>query len=249
MSGHSKWATIKRKKGAADAKRGKVFTKLIREITVAAKLGGGDVNGNPRLRTAVAAAKAANMPNANIERAIAKGVGGLEGVTYEEITYEGFGPNGVALIIEVLTDNRNRAAAEVRSVLTKRGGSLGETNTVRPLFQHIGHMFVEKSAVDEDTLMMVVLDAGAEDIKEEDDQFEVITSLGGFHKVQDALTQAGIPFSDAAIAWVPISPVSVSGSAAESALKLIDALEELDDVQNVYANIDIADDELERLAQ
>ncbi len=249
MSGHSKWATIKRKKGAADAKRGQMFTKLIREITVAARIGGGDINGNPRLRTAVAAAKAANMPNANIERAIAKGAGGMDGANYEEITYEGFGPNRVAVIIEVLTDNRNRAAAEVRSVLTKRGGSLGETNTVRPLFQHIGHMFVDKSAVDEDTLFMVALDAGAEDIKEDGDQFEVITSLSEFHKVQDALTKEGIPFTDAAIDWVPISPLKVSGSAAESALKLIEALEDLDDVQHVYANIDIDEEELERLAR
>ncbi len=247
MSGHSKWATIKRKKGAADAKRGQMFTKLIREITVAAKMGGGDINGNPRLRTAVAAARAANMPNANIERAIAKGAGGLEGATYEEITYEGFAPNRVAVIVEVLTDNRNRAAAEVRSVLTKRGGNLGETNTVRPLFQHIGHMYVDKAAIDEDTLMMAVLDAGAEDIKDDDDQYEVITSLSDFHKVQDALTQEGIPFSDAAIVWVPISPVKVSGSAAESALKLIEALEGLDDVQNVYTNIDIDEEELARL--
>lgn len=247
MSGHSKWATIKRKKGAADAKRGQVFTKLIREITVAAKMGGGDINGNARLRAAVSAARGANMPNSNIERAIAKGVGGSDGATYEEITYEGYGPHKVALLVEVLTDNRNRAAAEVRSVFTKRGGTLGETNSVRPLFHHIGHMYVDKSAIDEDTLMMTALDAGAEDIREEDDTYEVVTSISGFHKVQDALEEAGISFDDAAIEWVPIVTVKVTGAAAESVLKMVDILEDLDDVQNVYGNFDIDEEELERL--
>jgi YebC/PmpR family DNA-binding regulatory protein len=248
MSGHSKWATIKRKKGAIDAARGKVFTKLIREITVAAKIGGGDPNGNPRLRTAILAAKAQNMPNANIDRAIAKGTGDTEGANYEEITYEGYGPQKVALMVEVLTDNRNRTAAEVRSVFTKRGGSLGETGSVRRMFDRKGQLVIEKSKVEEDALMAVALDAGAEDIRDEGDSFEVITAPSDFEAVRDAIIKAKIPYESAQVAWLPNTWVKVTGSGAETILKMVDALEDLDDVQNVYGNFDIDEAELESLS-
>ena len=247
MSGHSKWATIKRKKGAADAKRGKLFTKLIREITVAARMGGGDPAGNPRLRSAVLAAKAANMPNANIERAIAKGAGAGEGDTYEEILYEGFAPGGVALLVEALTDNRNRAAAEVRSVFTKRGGNLGEPNSVRSLFDRKGHIVIDRNKVDEDTLMGIVLDAGAEDLRDEGAVFVVVSAPSEFYAVREAVTAAGIEPESAGVEWVPYSPVRVEGSAAQSLLRLIEALEDLDDVQNVYGNYELDEATLKSL--
>jgi len=244
MSGHSKWATIKRKKGAIDAQRGKLFTKLIREITVAAKIGGGDPDGNPRLRAAVLAAKGANMPNSNIDRAIAKGSGESDGANYEEITYEGYGPGRVAFMVEVLTDNRNRTAAEVRSVFTKRGGSLGEANSVRRMFDRRGQIVVDKTRVEEDVLMSVALDAGAEDIRDDGEVFEVLSSLSEFDDVRDALIKANIPYESASVAWLPNVSVKVTGSQAESVLKMVDALEDLDDVQNVYGNYEIDEAEM-----
>ncbi|MFM7200287.1 MAG: YebC/PmpR family DNA-binding transcriptional regulator [Myxococcota bacterium] len=247
MSGHSKWATIKRKKGAADAKRGKMFTKLIREITVSAKIGGGDVGGNPRLRSAVAAARAQNMPNSNIERAIAKATGDGDAANYEEIIYEGYGPGRVAFMVAVLTDNRNRTAADVRSIFTKRGGSLGESNSVRRMFDRKGQILIEKEKVDEDTLMGMALDAGAEDIKDGGETFEVLTAPADFEQVREALEKAKIAYESAEVAWLPNVTSSVSGAQAESVLKMFEALEDLDDVQNVYANYDIDEAELEKL--
>lgn len=247
MSGHSKWATIKRKKGAADAKRGKMFTKVLREIGVAARIGGGDPNGNPRLRAAVLAARAINMPNSNIDRAIAKATGEGDAATYEEITYEGYGPGKVAFMVEVLTDNRNRTAADVRSIFTKRGGSLGEPNSVRRMFDRKGQILIEKSAVEEDTLMSLALDAGAEDIKGEDESWEVLAAPSDFEKVREALINAKITYESAAVAYLPNVTIKVTGAPAESVMRMIDALEDLDDVQNVYTNADIDDAELEKL--
>lgn len=247
MSGHSKWATIKRKKGAIDAKRGKIFTKIIREITVAAKTGGGDVNGNPRLRSAVLAAKAANMPSNNIERAISKGAGGGDGESYEEILYEGYAPHKVALMIEILTDNRNRTAAEVRSIFTKRGGSLGENGSVRRLFDRKGQIVVQKDAIDEDSLMALVLDAGAEDIKIEEEIYEITTDPSDLENVRDALTKAKIAYESANVAWIANMLSEVKGAHAVSVVKMIEALEDLDDVQNVYSNADIDPSDLESM--
>lgn len=247
MSGHSKWATIKRKKGALDAKRSKVFTKIIRELTVSARIGGSDPNGNPRLRAAVLSAKAVNMPGANIERAIAKGAGETEGVNYEELTYEGYGPGKVAVMIEVMTDNRNRTAAEVRSILTKRGGTLGEPNSVRRMFDRKGQIIIEKSVISEDALMALALDAGAEDIKDDGETFEVLTAPSDFEAVREALMNAKVTYESAAVAWLPNVHTKVTGAQAESILTLIELLEDLDDVQNVYANYDIDAAELEKL--
>jgi len=245
MSGHSKWATIKRKKGAADAKRGKIFTKLIREITVAAKMGGGDPNMNPRLRLAVGIAKAQNMPNTNIDRAIAKGTGGGAEVDFEEITYEGYGPGGVAMMVEVMTDNRNRTAGEVRSVFSKRGGNLGETGSVRHMFERRGTITIAAESSDEDTLMEIALESGAEDIHNNgDDGFEVITEPNDLETVRAAIEEAGIAYEGAQIGWIPVITAPVSGSQAGSAMRLVEALEDLDDVQNVYANCDIDEETL-----
>ncbi|MCF8034520.1 MAG: YebC/PmpR family DNA-binding transcriptional regulator [Desulfarculaceae bacterium] len=240
MSGHSKWSTIKRKKGAADAKRGQIFTRMMREITVAAKSGGGDVEGNPRLRTAVAAAKAQNMPKDNIERAIKKGTGELEGVTYEEITYEGYGPGGVAFLIECLTDNKNRAASEIRHILTKRGGSLAKAGAVGYLFEAKGIITFEKDAVDEDTLMEAALEAGAEDVVDEGDVWEVHTSPSDFNTVNEALAEAGLEPVEAEITKQSSTTVEVTdkGEAAKI-MALMEALDEADDAQNVYSNFDI----------
>jgi YebC/PmpR family DNA-binding regulatory protein len=242
MSGHSKWSTIKRKKGAADAKRGQVFTRLIREITVAAKFGGGDPDGNPRLRTAVEAAKAENMPKENIERAIKKGTGELEGVNYEEITYEAYSPGGVALLIEVMTDNKNRTAADVRHILNKRGGTLAKAGSVAYLFENKGIFTLNKGAVDEDKLMEVALEAGAEDVKDEDDVWEVHCAQAYFNAVSDALAQANLKTSSAEVTKLPSTIAAVTDSAeASKVINLMDALDECDDVQHVYANFDIDD--------
>lgn len=239
MSGHSKWATIKRKKAATDAKRGQIFTKLIREITVAARAGGGDPNFNPRLRLAVDTAKTANMPADNIDRAIKKGTGELEGVSYEEITYEGYGPGGVALFIEVLTDNQKRTVAEVRHILSKHGGNLGTTGSVAWQFERKGQLFVHASAYDEETVFEAAIEAGAEDVGQEGEEFLVTTDPTSFQEVRDGIQAAGIETSSAELTFIAKNEVSVAGKEAESLLKVLDALEENDDVQKVHSNADI----------
>lgn len=248
MSGHSKWSTIKRKKGAADAKRGKIFTKIIREIMVAARFGGGDINSNPRLRTAVLAAKAENMPKDNIERAIKKGTGELEGVNYEELTYEGYGPGGVAMLLEVLTDNKNRTVAEVRHIFSKHNGSLGESGCVSWMFEKKGLILIDKSGVDEDRLIEVALDAGALDVKDAGKDFEVTVPPANMESVKKALEEAGFKSNYAEVTMVPQSTVRLTGKDAEQMLKLMEGLEDSDDVQKVYANFDITDEEMERLS-
>ncbi|HPX60847.1 MAG TPA: YebC/PmpR family DNA-binding transcriptional regulator [Deltaproteobacteria bacterium] len=246
MSGHNKWSTIKHKKGAADAKRGKVFTKLIKEISVAAKLGGGDPAANPRLRTAVDKAKAENMPKDNIERAIKKGTGGMEGVTYEEIVYEGYGPGGVAVLVEVMTDNRNRSVSDVRSIFSKNNGNMGEAGCVAWMFSKKGLISFDKN-VDFEQLFEAAIEAGAEDVAEEDEQFEVTTDPGSFIEVREALEAKGFKFSDAEVTMIPQTQVALEGKQAESMLRMMDKLEDCDDVQNVYANFDISADEIEKM--
>jgi len=248
MSGHSKWSTIKRKKGAADAKRGKVFTKLIREIATAARIGGGDVDSNPRLRLACEKARTANMPKDNIARAIAKGTGTGEGEAYEEVVYEGYGPGGVALYVEVLTDNKNRAVSEIRHILTKHGGNLGSSGCVGYLFEKRGVLSFKRSAVDADVLLEAALDAGADDVIEGDESLDVVVAPPGFEELKSALLAAGLESDQAGIEMEPTTTVSITGSVAESMLRLGDALEDLDDVQNVYANFVISDEEMARLA-
>ena len=248
MSGHSKWSTIKRKKGKADAERGKIFTKLIKEITIAARDGGGEPDGNPRLRTAIANAKAENMPAANIDRAIKKGTGELPGVSYEEHFYEGYGPGSVALLIKVLTDNKNRTTSELRHLLSKHGGNLGEAGCVAWMFETKGQITVSRAAVAEDRLLEIVLDAGAEDVDaSSEDAFEILTAVPDFDPVQKAIEREGIEMMNAELARIPNSLVSLEEKPAESLLKLLDILEEHDDVQKVYSNFDIADELLEKL--
>ncbi|HCU24000.1 MAG TPA: YebC/PmpR family DNA-binding transcriptional regulator [Deltaproteobacteria bacterium] len=248
MSGHSKWATIKRKKGATDAKRGKIFSKLIKEITVAAKMGGGDPGGNPRLRTAIDAAKAENMPHDNIQRAIKRGTGELEGVTYEEITYEAYGPSGVAMMIQVLTDNKNRTVAEIRHMLSKGGGNMGESGSVGWVFQKKGTIVVDKQAASEETLMEAALEAGADDIQDSGSTFEITTEPAAFEAVVNALKAKSIATLSAAVGLVPQNYVKLTGDPAEKMLKLMENLEDHDDVQNVYANFDIPEEEMEKLS-
>jgi len=245
MSGHSKWSTIRHKKGAADAKRGKIFSKLIKEITVAARMGGGDPGANPRLRTAVAAAKAENMPKDNIERAIKKGTGELEGVNYEESTYEGYGPGGAAVLLESLTDNKNRAVADIRHIFSKNGGNLGENGCVAWMFEKKGYIVVEKSVADEDTLMEAALDAGAEDVREDDGNFEVIASTEDFEAVKAAVENANIPYIVAEVTMLPQSTTDLKGKEAQQMVRLMEALEDCDDVQKVYTNADIPEEVLE----
>ncbi len=247
MSGHSKWASIKHKKGAVDAKRGKAFTKLIKELTVAARMGGADPNFNPRLRTAIAAAKAANMPKDNIDRAVKKGTGDLDGVHYEEVVYEGYGPAGVALIVEVLTDNRNRTVADIRYILSRNSGRFGETGSVSYMFEKRGVISIDKSGIDEDRLMGDALDAGALDVVDEGSTFEVITEPSDFETVRSALEKKDFPISEASVTMLPKNSVAVTGKDAERMLRLMDALEDNDDVQNVYANFDIPDEVMEEL--
>lgn len=245
MSGHSKWSTIKHKKGAADKKRGKIFTKLIKEITVAARMGGGDQEANPRLRQALAAAKAQNMPKENFERAVKKGTGELEGVSYEEIIYEGYGPGGVAVLVECLTDNRNRTIADVRYMFSKAGGNVGTDGCVAWMFDKKGLIAVAKDAVDEDTLMEVALDAGAEDIRDEGDVFEVITEPAEFEAVQEAIDNAEIAYQMAEITMLPQTMTEVTGKEAEQMIRFMDALDDCDDVQKFYTNADIPDEAFE----
>jgi len=241
MSGHSKWASIKHKKGALDAKRGKLFTKLIKEISVAARLGGGDIEANPRLRTAVLKAKFANMPKDNIDRAIKKGTGELEGVEYSELTYEAYGPGGVALLIDILTDNRNRTAAEIRNLLTKGGGNLGETGCVSYLFKRKGLITFDASKYKEDDILEVALEAGAEDVTNDGEIIEVTTEPEDFENVLDALTKAGFENQMAEITQIADTSVSLNEDKTRKALRLIEALEDNDDVQSVATNLDIPD--------
>jgi YebC/PmpR family DNA-binding regulatory protein len=243
MSGHSKWASIKHKKGAADAKRGKVFTKLIREITVAAKLGGGDPNGNPRLRAAILAAKAENMPKENIERAIKKGTGELEGTTYEEVSYEGYGPGGVAMLMDCLTDNKNRTVADIKHAFDRHGGNLGEPGCVAWIFEKKGYFLFDK--VDEEKLLEVALDAGAEDIRQSGDQFEAFTTPAEFEKVKKAFDAANLVYSLAEVSLIPQNTVKLEGQKADQMLNLMEALEDNDDISHVYANFDIPDEVIE----
>jgi YebC/PmpR family DNA-binding regulatory protein len=248
MSGHSKWSSIKHKKAAKDAKRGKLFTKLIKEITVAARLGGGDVNANPRLRTAVLTARSQSMPNDNIERAIKKGTGELEGVNYEEVTYEGYGAGGVAIMVQALTDNRNRTVAEMRRLFEKYRGSLGATGCVAWMFHKKGSIVVEKEKVNEETLMDLVLGAGAEDMIDNGDHFEIITDPQSFAAVKEAVDKGEIETASAELMMRPDSTTPVSGKVAEQTMALLEELEDHDDVQTVAANFDIAQEELERLS-
>jgi YebC/PmpR family DNA-binding regulatory protein len=238
MSGHSKWSTIKRKKGAADAKRGKIFTKLIKEITIATREGGGDPAGNPRLRLAVDNAKAANMPADNIERAIKKATGELEGVTYLELTYEGYASGGIAVIIEVATDNKNRTVADVRHIFSKHGGSMGETGSVAWMFDRKGIISLPSIDRTEDEIMDIALEAGAEDLQTEEGFFEIQTDLESFETVRNALVAANLKIENASLQWIAKNTVSVSGDEAEKIMKLIEAMEDNDDVQNVYSNAD-----------
>jgi YebC/PmpR family DNA-binding regulatory protein len=239
MSGHSKWATIKRKKGALDAKRGKMFTKLIKELTIAAREGGGDPSANPRLRLAVDNAKAANMPQDNIERAIKKATGELEGVTYHELTYEGYGPAGVAILVEVATDNKNRIVAEVRHIFSKYGGSMGENGSVAWMFDRKGVISLPKQDKTEDDIMEIILDAGAEDLQSEEEFFEIQTPLESFEPVRKSLVDKDLSLENASLQWIAKNTVPVAGEDAEKVMKLIEALEDNDDVQNVYSNADI----------
>ena len=247
MSGHSKWSTIKRKKGAADAKRGKIFTKLIREISTAARIGGGDVDANPRLRLVVDKAKSANMPKDNIERAIQKGAGGGEGEAYDECVYEGYGPGGVAILVEALTDNKNRTVGEIRHVLTKFGGNLGASGCVSYLFEKKGTISVDTGSVDSDRLMEAALEAGAEDLLESEEVIDVVTSPSEFEAVKQALEGESIEMIRAELTMEPTTSVELEGDHAASMLKLADALEDLDDVQNVFANFDISEEEMAKL--
>ena len=249
MSGHSKWSTIKHKKGAADAKRGKMFTKLIKEIMVAARFGGGDPDGNPRLRTAISAAKGVNMPKDNIERAIKKGAGELEGTHYEEFTYEGYAPGGVAVMVDIMTDNKNRTIADIRHIFSKNNGRIGETGCVSYMFLKKGLIVLEKKDVHEDQLMEIALDVGADDVNDEGDTFEVVTDPRNFEKVKNALDKNGIKYTLAEITMVPQNTIRIEGKEAEQTLRLVEMLEDSDDVQKVYANFDIPDDVLEKIGR
>ncbi len=248
MSGHSKWSTIKHKKAANDSRRGKLFSKCVKEITAAARLGGGDVDMNPRLRTAIASAKSSNVPNDNIEKAILRGTGELEGASIEEVVYEGYGPHGVALIIEVITDNKNRAVADIRHVLGKYDGSIGERGCVSWGFDKCGLIVVEADSIDEDELFMLAADAGADDITPMETAIEILTPFEQFDKVVTAIQSTEADIQLAEISMIPQNTVKLEGKAAEKMLRLMEALDELDDVQKVYANFDIPDDILEAAA-
>ena len=248
MSGHSKWSTIKHKKGAADAKRGKIFTKLIREITTAARIGGGDPSGNPRLRKAIDEARTNNMPGDNIDRAVKKGTGELEGVVYEEVSYEGYGPEGVAVLVETMTDNKNRTVSEIRHLFSKFNGNLGANGCVAWMFDLKGRITIDKTAVGEDTLIEAVLEAGAEDYVDDGDAWSVRTDPDSIDTVKEALVGAGIEIAEAEVTRIPKTMKKLEGKPAETMLKLMNALEDHDDVQNVYANFDIDDSVLDGLS-
>jgi YebC/PmpR family DNA-binding regulatory protein len=239
MSGHSKWHTIKHKKGALDAKRGKIFTRLIKEIVMSAKIGGGNPDNNPRLRKAIADAKGESMPADNIKRAIQRGTGEIEGATYEEITFEGFGPGGVAVIVEVTTDNRNRVVSEIRHAFSKSGGNLGTTGSVSRMFHKKGYIVIPKSALDEEKLMSLVLENGGDDINDDGDAWEVFTDPASFHQVLDAIKAANIETTAAEVSMIPDTYTALEGSEAKAMMKLLDTLEDNDDVQNVYSNLDM----------
>jgi YebC/PmpR family DNA-binding regulatory protein len=245
MSGHSKWASIKHKKGALDAKRGKIFTRLIKEISVAARLGGGDPSGNPRLRQAIAAAKAENMPKDNIERAVKKGTGELEGISYEEVNYEAYGPGGVAVLIDCLTDNKNRTVADLKHIFDRHGGSLGAPGCVSWIFEKKGVITFDKGVAEEEKLLEIALDSGAEDVKQAGDQFEVVMNPADFEKVKKAFDASGLKYSLAEIAMIPQNLVRLQGKKAEQMLNLMEALEDNDDINHVYANFDIPDEVME----
>ena len=249
MSGHSKWASIKHKKASTDAKRGKVFTKIVKEISIAARLGGGDLSGNPRLRTAIENAKEVNMPSDNIKRAVMKGTGELPGVSYEEYIYEGYGPGGAAILIEVLTDNKNRTSPEIRHILTKNNGNMGEAGCVGWMFEKKGYILIEKTKIDEDTLMSIALDAGAEDMKNDpkEDNYEIITMPEHLVKVKTAIEAASIPISLAEITMLPKNYAPVDEKQAEQIIRLIEALEDNEDVQNVYTNFDVPEEVISRV--
>ncbi|UQZ89175.1 YebC/PmpR family DNA-binding transcriptional regulator [Deltaproteobacteria bacterium Smac51] len=242
MSGHNKWSTIKHKKGAADAKRGKLFSRLIKEITVAAREGGGDANGNPRLRTALLTAKGANMPKDNIDRAVKRGTGELDGVNYEEIYYEGYAPGGAAVLVEVLTDNKNRAASEVRHAFNKYGGNMGEPGSVAWMFGKKGSIVFEGGVVSEEQAMEIGLEAGAEDIIADGDTVEIHTAIADFEAVKEAFEKAGLEYNAAEITYVPSNNLELEGKSLSSAMKLLDALDDLDDVQKVWSNLDFSDE-------
>jgi YebC/PmpR family DNA-binding regulatory protein len=247
MSGHSKWSTIKRKKEKTDTQRGKIFTKIIREISVAARAGGADLGSNPRLRTAVDTARAVNMPADNIKRGILKGVGGLEGVNYEQQTYEGYGPGGVAVLVETLTDNKNRTVAEIRHSFTKHVGSLGEIGCVGWMFDRKGHITVEKNTIGEDEMMEKALDLGASDFQTSDDAYDIYSEFADFETVRSGLEKAGAKIAAAEMAMIPQTTIKLEGKQAEQMIKLMEELEDLDDVQKVYANFDIDESVLEKL--
>jgi len=251
MSGHSKWAQIKHKKAVVDAKRGKIFSKIAKEITVAARLGGGDPDGNPRLRTVLENAREVNMPGENIKRAIMKGTGELPGVSYEESIYEGYGPGGTAILLEVLTDNKNRTVPEIRHIMTKNGGNLGEAGCVAWMFEKKGYILVEKTKIDEDSLMSAALEAGAEDMKNDpgEDSYEIITAPEDVNKVKAALEAAGIPVSLAEITMLPKSYVALDGKSAEQIIRLVDVLEDHEDIQNVYTNFNIPDEVMAKVGK
>ena len=248
MSGHSKWATIKHKKGALDAKRGKIFTRLIKEITIAARAGGGDPDGNPRLRSAIAAAKAENMPADNIKRAVQRGTGEIPGLQYEEISFEGYGPGGVAIIVDCTTDNRNRAVSEIRHTFSKNGGNLGEPNSVRFMFAKKGVIAVSKDAADEDKLMGIVLEAGGEDLNDEGDTWEIITDPGAYEAVAQAVRDAKIETVLSEVTMVANTYTKLEGAPAAQCIRLLEALEDHDDVQNVYSNFDMDAEQMEHAA-
>ncbi|HEX7285150.1 MAG TPA: YebC/PmpR family DNA-binding transcriptional regulator [Candidatus Angelobacter sp.] len=248
MSGHSKWATIKHKKGALDAKRGKIFTRLIKEITMAAKSGGGDAEGNPRLRTAVAAAKAENMPADNIKRAIQRGTGELPGATYEEIQFEAYGPGGVALLVNVTTDNRNRTVSELRHAFTKGGGNMGEAGSVAWMFHKKGSIIVPKAKAKEDDLMNIVLENGGEDLHDDGENWEVTTAPNEYEKVLEAIKKAGLEVVHSEVGMIPQNYIKLEGAAANQMIRLLEAIEDNDDVQNVYSNFDVDQKQLEEVA-
>ena len=245
MSGHSKWHSIKHKKGAADAKRGKIFTKIIKELTVAARAGGGDPDSNPRLRTVIAEAKSVNMPADNIKRAIRRGTGEEPGVSYEEVTYEGYGPGGAALMVEVLTDNKKRTVSEIRHLLSKHGGHLGESNSVAWMFTKQGCILVAKSAAEEEALMMAAIDAGADDLRDDEGNWEVVSPPEAFPTVLEAVKQLGVEPITAEIAMLPQKYVKLAGKVAQQLLKLLDALEDSDDVRHVWSNFTVEEKEIE----